>query len=100
MKNDFLLAIGQLAAEKNLSQNIIFEAVEAALASIKHEKSRKTHLQKSVDSAKETNSLILGNYTEGLVDFQNVLDAERTVFDREDTAAASAGQLAINASWT
>jgi transcription termination/antitermination protein NusA len=33
MKNDFLLAIGQLAAEKNLSQNIIFEAVEAALAS-------------------------------------------------------------------
>ena len=38
MKNDFLLAIGQLAAEKNLSQNIIFEAVEAALASAYHSK--------------------------------------------------------------
>lgn len=33
MKNDFLLAIGQLAAEKNLTREVIFEAVEAALAS-------------------------------------------------------------------
>ncbi len=33
MKNDFLLAIGQLAAEKNLPKEIVFEAVEAALTS-------------------------------------------------------------------
>ena len=33
MKNDFLLAIGQLAAEKNLPKEVIFEAVEAALTS-------------------------------------------------------------------
>ncbi|MFN0149024.1 MAG: transcription termination factor NusA [Dehalococcoidia bacterium] len=33
MKNDFLLAIGQLAAEKNLDKEIVFEAVEAALTS-------------------------------------------------------------------
>jgi len=33
MKNDFLLAIGQLAAEKNLSKDVVFEAVEAALTS-------------------------------------------------------------------
>jgi N utilization substance protein A len=33
MKNDFLLAIGQLAAEKNLPKEIVFEAVEAALSS-------------------------------------------------------------------
>ncbi len=33
MKNDFLLAISQLAAEKNLSKEVIFQAVEAALAS-------------------------------------------------------------------
>jgi len=33
MKNDFLLAIGQLAAEKNLPKEVVFEAVEAALAS-------------------------------------------------------------------
>lgn len=33
MKNDFLLAISQLAAEKNLAREVVFEAVEAALAS-------------------------------------------------------------------
>ncbi len=33
MKNDFLLAISQLAAEKNLQREVIFQAVEAALAS-------------------------------------------------------------------
>jgi len=33
MKNDFLLAIAQLAAEKNLPKDTVFEAVEAALTS-------------------------------------------------------------------
>jgi transcription termination/antitermination protein NusA len=33
MKNDFLLALGQLAAEKNLPKDVVFEAVEAALTS-------------------------------------------------------------------
>jgi N utilization substance protein A len=33
MKNDFLLAIGALAAEKNLPKEVVFEAVEAALTS-------------------------------------------------------------------
>ncbi len=33
MKNEFLLAIGQLAAEKNLPKDVVFEAVEAALTS-------------------------------------------------------------------
>jgi N utilization substance protein A len=32
MKSDFLVAIGQLAAEKNLPREKVFEAVEAALA--------------------------------------------------------------------
>jgi N utilization substance protein A len=33
MKNDFLIAMTQLAAEKNLPKEVVFEAVEAALAS-------------------------------------------------------------------
>jgi N utilization substance protein A len=33
LKNDFLTAISQLAAEKNLPKEVVFEAVEAALAS-------------------------------------------------------------------
>ena len=33
MKNEFLLALGQLAAEKNLPKEVVFDAVEAALTS-------------------------------------------------------------------
>lgn len=33
MKSDFLLALGQLAAEKNLPKEVVIEAVEAALSS-------------------------------------------------------------------
>ncbi|HWO93702.1 MAG TPA: transcription termination factor NusA [Dehalococcoidia bacterium] len=33
MKNDFLVAISQLSAEKNLPREVVFEAVETALAS-------------------------------------------------------------------
>ncbi len=33
MKSDFLMAITQLAAEKNLPQEMVLEAVESALAS-------------------------------------------------------------------
>ena len=37
--------------------------------------------------------LVKTNYKEGLVDFQNVLDAERTIFNSQDTAATSRGVL-------
>src|SRR6266536_3005604 len=33
MKTDFLIALTQLSAEKNLPKEVVFEAVEAALAS-------------------------------------------------------------------
>lgn len=70
--------------------------VETSLASIKYEQQRKGHLDSSVKSARETVVLIKDNYTEGLVDFQNVLDAERTIFSNEDAAAASSGLYALN----
>ena len=33
MKSDFIIAIAQLSAEKNLDSKTVFEAVEAAMAS-------------------------------------------------------------------
>lgn len=70
--------------------------VETSMASIRYEGSRKKLLDSSVTSARETVSLIKENYTQGLVDFQNVLDAERTIFANEDNAASSAGRYALN----
>lgn len=70
--------------------------VETSMASIKYERIRKGHLDKAVTASQSTVELIKDNYTEGLVDFQNVLDAERSILTNEDAAAVSAGQLALN----
>jgi len=68
--------------------------VEDALASIANERDRLAALDKAVASARKTVALVKENYREGLVDFQNVLDAERTIFSTEDEAAVSRGQIA------
>jgi NodT family efflux transporter outer membrane factor (OMF) lipoprotein len=70
------------------------EEVESSLASIANERDRLSSLDRAVESARKTVSLVKDNYREGLVDFQNVLDAERTIFSAEDEAAVSRGQIA------
>ena len=50
LKSDFLTAITQLAAEKNLPKEVVFEAVEAALASAyKKDDLAETHLAVRID---------------------------------------------------
>lgn len=75
-------------------ENTVLSAVaevETSLSNIKYEDQRRSYLNQSVSAARETVSLIKDNYKEGLVDFQNVLDAERTIFAQEDAAASSEG---------
>jgi len=70
------------------------EEVENALAAVYHERDRLGALDDAVKASKKTVSLVKDNYREGLIDFQNVLDAERTIFTNEDTQAVSKGQIA------
>ncbi|MCC7366394.1 MAG: transcription termination/antitermination protein NusA [Dehalococcoidia bacterium] len=49
MKSDFLLAISQLAAEKNLAREIVFEAVEAALSSAYRGKDENSNVYVRID---------------------------------------------------
>lgn len=70
--------------------------VENALVSVAEERDRLAKLEESVAASKKTVSLVKDNYREGLVDFQRVLDAERTIFAGEDEAAISRGQIAAN----
>ena len=49
MKSEFLLAIGQLAAEKNLAKDVVFEAVEAALTSAYRENDEVANVYVRVD---------------------------------------------------
>lgn len=72
------------------------EEVETSMAAIANEWDRVAILKRAVASAVETVDLVKDNYQNGLVDFQRVLDAERTKFSTEDEAAASRGQIAKN----
>jgi multidrug efflux system outer membrane protein len=70
--------------------------VESSLVSIVKEKQRLLKLQAAVKSTSKTVELITSNYTPGLVDFQNVLDAQRTLFADQNAAAASEGTWSAN----
>lgn len=68
--------------------------VESALSSARNERERLQALDTAVTASQKTVSLVKDNYREGLIDFQNVLDAERTIFANEDERAISQGQIA------
>lgn len=70
--------------------------VESALASVANERERFAKLEESVVAAQKTVSMVKDNYREGLVDFQRVLDAERTIFSGQDEAATSQGLIATD----
>ena len=70
-----------------------FEEVENAIKSYKEEKQRNASLNVSVTAAKKVNKITLARYTSGLIDFQEVQDAERVIFFQEDELAISDGNL-------
>ena len=72
---------------------IAFEEVENALKSYKEEKQRNISLRASVKAAKKVNKITVARYTSGLIDFQEVQDAERVIFFQEDDLAQSDGNL-------
>ncbi|MFK7851633.1 MAG: efflux transporter outer membrane subunit [Akkermansiaceae bacterium] len=69
--------------------------VESALSSVRNERDRLSSLNTAVSSSVTTVDLVKSNYKEGLIDFQDVLDAERTIFSNEDAQAESKGAIAI-----
>jgi len=72
------------------------EETEDSLISINKERLRFGKLKQSVTSTEKTVKLVKDNYANGLVDFQNVLDAERTLVSVQDNAALSEGLVSGN----
>lgn len=70
------------------------EEVENALSSVRNERDRLGALDTAVDASARTVELTRDNYGEGLIDFQPVLDAERTIFSAQDERAVSQGRIA------
>jgi outer membrane protein, multidrug efflux system len=65
------------------------EEVENALVSLANHRARATALARAVDSARNAALLARHQYTAGIVDFQTVLDTERTVLVIEESLTAA-----------
>lgn len=72
------------------------EEIEDALTAYAKEQMRTESLQKAVAAAKRTEFLAQDRYKAGLVDFYNVLDAQRALLELEDEYVQSQGQVVSN----
>jgi NodT family efflux transporter outer membrane factor (OMF) lipoprotein len=72
------------------------EEVENSLAGYAEESERVEELRRGVRAAEQAVELVQVLYRTGLVDFLNVLDSERSLFDAEDQLLESEGRVAKN----
>jgi NodT family efflux transporter outer membrane factor (OMF) lipoprotein len=72
------------------------EEVENALANYGEEQLRKQALAEATDAAQKSAELARNQYASGLIDFQSVLDAERSLLTSQDQLAQSRGQVTSN----
>lgn len=69
--------------------------IESAVSAFQNERERARHLADAARSAAAAVGYVRDLYREGLTDFQNVLDAERTLYRAEDLAALSRGNVVL-----
>ena len=72
------------------------EEVENALVAYAEEQNRKQALTEATDAAQKSADLARNQYSSGLIDFQSVLDAERSLLTFQDQLAQSRGQVTSN----
>ena len=72
------------------------EDVENSVVSYVQERERADALLRSADASRQAVKLVNVLYRAGLTDFQNVLDSERSLFEREDELAESQGLAVKN----
>jgi NodT family efflux transporter outer membrane factor (OMF) lipoprotein len=75
---------------------IALEDVENALTAFAEEQERNDALMEATQSAQRAADLARDQYASGLIDFQTVLDAERTLLSAQDQVAQSKGQVSSN----
>ncbi|MEM8635705.1 MAG: efflux transporter outer membrane subunit [Pseudomonadota bacterium] len=68
-----------------------FQDVEDALISLAKERERLAALERSVAAAAQADVLVREQYRQGLTNFQNVLDTQRSLFNQQDEYAESQG---------
>jgi len=71
------------------------EEVENAIFTYAEEIVRRERLRRTVDATQRSLDLVLTQYKAGLADFQNVLDTQRSLLNRQDELAVSEGRVAL-----
>jgi len=69
------------------------EEVENALVAYAQEVERREALTRAVTAAESSVELVTTLYNTGVIDFQNVLDTQRSLFQQQDQLAASRGNV-------
>ena len=67
-----------------------------ALVSFNRHQEQFNLLTESVDSARESARITRDRYANGTIDYQNVLDTERSLLKAEDAATVSQGEITLN----
>ena len=75
---------------------LALEEVENSIEAYRTERERRAASTAAASAARESVVLAKELYRTGLSDFQNVLDAERSLFVQEDRLAASEGAVSVN----
>ena len=75
---------------------LAIEEIEGSLNRYEQEQDRRDALGRAVTAAQRSVELSVELYRQGLVDFQNVLDAQRTLLSFQDQFAESEGFVAAN----
>ncbi len=83
----------QLAAAYEATVLRAVEEVENALVGLVQEQQRAAALRRSVQAARDSLEKVETLYRNGLTNFQNVLDVQRSLSQQEDRLAVSEGQI-------
>jgi outer membrane protein TolC len=85
-----------LAQTRATYQNTVLTAlkeVEDALIALQHDRERLRHLQQAASAADNAALLAQNRYSSGLIDFQTVLQTQRTLLGAQDSVAGVQADL-------
>jgi NodT family efflux transporter outer membrane factor (OMF) lipoprotein len=99
IKNQVRVEDARFQALIGIYQTTVLNAAkeaENALSGFVHAQKRRAELKKSYDAAKRSTELSLYQYQEGLIDYQRVLDSQRSLYIAQDAYTRSDSEVTGN----
>jgi NodT family efflux transporter outer membrane factor (OMF) lipoprotein len=99
IKNQVRVEDARFQALIAVYQNTVLNAAKEAensLSGFVNAQKQRQELQKSYETAKRSVELSLYQYQEGIVDYQRVLDSQRSLFNTQDALTRSNSEITVN----